>query len=148
MKRITPLPRKFRFQLWNPSHTWVFEILLSFRSVDVKLVRTTLSCFYTQSSSRTLAPPVLPQLLARDWLSFFSKYRRNSFLVKEVYSQSTFIPHATLLDQAFTHCPIFPTAGSEEPRPCFSSGVAILPLRWLRIFDLVSCYPTNISNPQ
>ena len=34
---------------------------------------------YTQSSSRTLAPPVLPQLLARDWLELL--FRVPSYVV-------------------------------------------------------------------
>ena len=129
MKRITPLPRKFRFQLHPTSHTWVFDILLSFRSVDVKLVRITLSCFTPNHHLEPLLLPYYRSCWHEIGWSFFSEYRHKSSSVKEVYNQTIFFPHAILLDQAFAHCPIFPTAGLNKPGPCFSSGVAILPLR-------------------
>ena len=129
MKCITPLPIEFRSQLRDPSSKLVFEILLSFRSVDVKLVLTTLSCFTPNHHPEPSLLPYYRSCWHEIGWSFFSEYRLNSSSVKEVYSQMTFFPHAILLDQAFAHCPIFPTAGSDEPGPCFSSGVAILPLK-------------------
>lgn len=129
MKCITPLPIEFRFQLRDPSSKLVFEILLSFRSVDVKLVRITLSCFTPNHHPEPSLLPYYRSCWHEIGWSFFSEYRLNSSSVKEVYSQMTFFPHAILLDQAFAHCPIFPTAGLNKPGPCFSSGVAILPLR-------------------
>ena len=39
-----------------------------------------------------------------------------------------FLVHAILLDQAFAHCPRFPTAGV-KPGPCLSPSVADHPLR-------------------
>ena len=43
------------------------------------------------------------------------------------YSQ--LITLATLLDQDFSHCPIFPTAALNKFRPCLSPNVAVRPLR-------------------
>lgn len=71
----------------------------------------------------------------------------NSFLLKEVYNHMIFFPHAILLDQAFAHCPIFPTAGSKEPRPCFSPGVAIHPLRLAKDLRLGKLLSYQLSNP-
>src|SRR3546814_2219637 len=46
--------------------------------------------------------------------------------VKELYNPKAFITHAALLDQAFAHCPIFPTAASRR-----SLGRVSVPV-WLR----------------
>ena len=37
-----------------------------------------------------------------------------SSLLTELYDPKAFIAHAALLDQAFAHCPIFPTAASRR----------------------------------
>ncbi len=37
-----------------------------------------------------------------------------SFPLTELYNPKAFITHAALLDQAFAHCPIFPTAASRR----------------------------------
>ena len=67
-----------------------------------------------------------------------------SSLLKEVYNPKAFFPHAALLDQAFAHCPIFPTAAS-----CRSLGRVSVPV-WpvtlsgrLPVVALVGHYPTN-----
>ena len=48
----------------------------------------------------------------------FAWYRQTlagiSSHAKEVYDPKTFVPHAELLDQAFAHCPKFPTAASRR----------------------------------
>ena len=43
--------------------------------------------------------------------------------------QNAVISHVILLGQAFAHCPIFPTAASNESGPCLSPGVVVHPLR-------------------
>ena len=75
---------------------------------------------------------------------FFSRYRQNSSLVKEVYNPKAFFLHAALLGQAFAHCPIFPTAASRRslgrisvPMWPFNLSVRLL------IVALVGLYPTN-----
>lgn len=63
---------------------------------------------------------------------------------KELYNPRAFITHAAWLDQAFAHCPIFPTAASRR-----SLGRVSVPM-WLIILSdqllivaLVSHYLTN-----
>ncbi len=67
-----------------------------------------------------------------------------SSLPTELYDPKTFITHAAWLDQAFAHCPIFPTAASRR-----SLGRVSVPV-WriilsdpLQIVALVSLYLTN-----
>jgi hypothetical protein len=45
--------------------------------------------------------------------------------MKELYNQIAFFIHVVLLDQAFAHCPKFPTADPyKEFGPCLSPNVA------------------------
>ena len=74
-----------------------------------------LHTLYAQSFRTTLAPYVLPRLLARSLPglihmvpSFFSSH------IKELYNPKTFFIHAALLGQSCLHCPIFPTAASRR----------------------------------
>ena len=67
-----------------------------------------------------------------------------SSLPTELYDPKAFITHAAWLDQAFAHCPIFPTAASRR-----SLGRVSVPM-WLIILSdqlwivaLVGLYPTN-----
>ena len=64
--------------------------------------------------------------------------------MKELYNPKAVITHAAWLDQAFAHCPIFPTAASRR-----SLGRVSVPM-WLIILSdqllivaLVSHYLTN-----
>ena len=64
--------------------------------------------------------------------------------LKVLYNPQAFFTHAVLLDQAFPHCPIFPTAASRR-----SPGRVSVPM-WLvilsdqlKIVALVSLYLTN-----
>ena len=64
--------------------------------------------------------------------------------LKVLYNPQAFFTHAVLLDQAFAHCPIFPTAASRR-----SPGRVSVPM-WLAILSdqlwivgLVSLYLTN-----
>src|SRR3546814_10320601 len=59
--------------------------------------------------------------------------------VKELYNPRAFITHAALLDQAFAHCPIFPTAASRRSLGRVSVPVWLIILSdQLRIVALVS----------
>jgi hypothetical protein len=67
-----------------------------------------------------------------------------SSLLKVLYNPQAFFTHAASLDQAFAHCPIFPTAASRR-----SLGRVSVPV-WLAILSdqlpivaLVGLYPTN-----
>src|SRR5205814_4136390 len=67
----------------------------------------------------TLAPYVLPRLLARSWPALLLPLpspppKKASSRSKEVYNPKAVIPHAASLHQACAHCAIFPTAASRR----------------------------------
>ena len=67
-----------------------------------------------------------------------------SSLLKVLYNPKAFFTHAALLDQAFAHCPIFPTAASRRSLGRVSVPVWLIVLSdQLRIVALVSHYLTN-----
>ena len=69
---------------------------------------------------------------------------RYSFLLKVLYNPQAFFTHAVLLDQAFAHCPIFPTAASRRSLGRVSVPVWLVVLsNQLLIVALVSLYLTN-----
>ena len=64
--------------------------------------------------------------------------------LKVLYNPKAFFTHAALLDQVFTHCPIFPTAASRRSLGRVSVPVWLIILSdQLRIAALVGHYPTN-----
>jgi hypothetical protein len=64
--------------------------------------------------------------------------------IKVLYNPKAFFTHAALLDQAFAHCPIFPTAASRRSPDRVSVPVWLIVLSdQLRIVALVGHYPTN-----
>ncbi len=67
-----------------------------------------------------------------------------SSLLKVLYNPQAFFTHAVLLDQAFAHCPIFPTAASRRSLGRVSVPVWLIILSdQLWIVALVSHYLTN-----
>ncbi len=61
-----------------------------------------------------------------------------------LYDPKTFITHAAWLDQAFAHCPIFPTAASRRSLGRVSVPVWLIILSdRLSVIALVSSYLTN-----
>ncbi len=63
--------------------------------------------------------------------------------LKGLYNPKAFFTHAALLDQAFAHCPIFPTAASRRSLGRVSVPVWLIVLSdQLRIVALVSSYLT------
>jgi hypothetical protein len=67
-----------------------------------------------------------------------------SFRTKAVYNPKAFILHAAWLDQAFAHCPKFPTAASRRSLGRVSVPVWLVVLSdQLQIEGLVSLYLTN-----
>ncbi len=67
-----------------------------------------------------------------------------SFPLTELYNPKAFITHAALLDQAFAHCPIFPTAASRRSLDRVSVPVSLVVLSdQLTILALVGRYLTN-----
>ncbi len=70
--------------------------------------------------------------------------RTISFLPRELYNPKAFFTHAAWLDQAFAHCPIFPTAASRRSLGRVSVPVWLIILSdQLLIVGLVSRYLTN-----
>ncbi len=64
--------------------------------------------------------------------------------LKGLYNPKAFFTHAALLDQAFAHCPIFPTAASRRSLGRVSVPVWLIVLSdQLRIVALVSSHLTN-----
>ena len=67
-----------------------------------------------------------------------------SSLSTELYDPKAFITHAAWLDQAFAHCPIFPTAASRRSLGRVSVPVWLIILSdQLPVLALVSHYLTN-----
>ncbi len=67
-----------------------------------------------------------------------------SSLAKEPYNPKAFFTHAEWLDQAFAHCPKFPTAASRRSLDRVSVPVWLVVLSdQLLIVALVSFYLTN-----
>ena len=67
-----------------------------------------------------------------------------SFQLKVLYNPKAFFTHAVLLDQAFAHCPIFPTAASRRSLGRVSVPVWPVALSGrLPVVALVSHYLTN-----
>src|SRR3954453_10824692 len=110
-----------------------------------------LRALYAQSFRTTLAPYVLPRLLARSWPVLLlhipsptPHVESASSVLKEVYNPKAVIPHAALLDQASAHCPIFPTAASRRSLGRVSVPVWPVTLSGrLPVKALVGHYPTN-----
>ncbi len=68
----------------------------------------------------------------------------HSSLPTVLYNPRAFITHAALLDQAFAHCPIFPTAASRRSLGRISVPVWLIILSdQLPVVALVSRYLTN-----
>ncbi len=68
----------------------------------------------------------------------------HSSLSTVLYDPKTFITHAAWLDQAFAHCPIFPTAASRRSLGRVSVPVWLIILSdQLPVLALVSFYLTN-----
>ena len=64
--------------------------------------------------------------------------------MKVLYNPKAFFTHAAWLDQAFAHCPIFPTAASRRSLGRVSVPVWLIILsNQLTIVVLVSLYLTN-----
>ncbi len=68
----------------------------------------------------------------------------SSSQLKVLYNPQAFFTRAALLDQAFAHCPILPTAASRRSLGRVSVPVWLFVLSdQLQIVALVGHYPTN-----
>ena len=107
-----------------------------------------LQTLYAQSFRITLAPPVLPRLLAQELAGAYSSDTViYSSLKKEVYDPQAFFPHAALLHQAFAHCGKFLTAASRRSLDRVSVPVWLIILsNQLLIVALGGFYPHQLAN--
>ena len=65
-------------------------------------------------------------------------------ILTELYNPKAFITHAASLDQAFAHCPRFPTAASRRSLARVPVPVWLIILSdQLPVYALVGRYPTN-----
>src|SRR5699024_7378402 len=110
-------------------------------------VTNRLRTLYSQEVRRTLAPYVLPRLLARSEPELLLKVpsrRKASSQLIEVYNPKAVIPHAASLHQACAHCAISPAAASRRRLGRVSVPVWPVPLSGrLPVKALVGHYPTN-----
>ena len=99
----------------------------SFSKIEFQALTTNLlnrlRTLYAQLFQITLAPPVLPRLLARELAGTKTSFNNVIIILNErtlqlkaviIFKKITiflYIIHIILLDQTFVHCPIFLTAG-------------------------------------
>jgi hypothetical protein len=69
------------------------------------------------------------------------------FPTKRTLQPAAFIIHVTLLDQAFAHCPRFPTADLEKFGPYFNPNVIGRPLRPTEGLRLGRPLPYQLPDP-
>ncbi len=150
--RISPLHPEFRFPLPNSSSLVLKDNPGLSPGLPLSTWRTACAPFTPSNSEQRLQPPYYRGCWHGVSRCLFLRYRQtssisstgSSSLRKEVYNPKTFIPHAAWLDQAFAHCPRFPTAAT---RRCLGRvSVPVWPISLsarLPIVALVGCYLTN-----
>ncbi len=150
--RISPLHREFHYPLPYSSQA-VSDAL---PGLSPGLSRPTDPAAYTRftpnDSEQRLHPPYYRGCWHGVSRCLLRGYRQNYKILTcsfsspptGLYDPKAFITHAAWLDQAFAHCPIFPTAASRR-----SLGRVSVPV-WLAILSdqlpvlaLVGHYPTN-----
>ena len=77
-------------------------------------LQSSLRTLYAQSFRTTLAPFVLPRLLARSLPELFLPLPSSFSWVKDLYNPRAFFSHAASPGQSCLHCPVFPTAASRR----------------------------------
>ena len=103
-----------------------------------------LHALYAQLFRLTLAPSVLPRLLARSLPVLLLRVTSFSSPLKVLYNPKAFFTHAAWLHQSFLHCAIFPTAASRRSLGRVSVPMWLIILSdQLEIIALVSLYLTN-----
>ena len=149
---ISPLHPEFRLPITN-SRQAVSEASPRL-SPGIPLQTDSSACapFTPSNSEQRSGPPYYRGCWHGVSRPLFLRYRQAgdisspgcSSLRKELYDPKAFITHAAWLDQAFAHCPIFPTAAT---RRCLDRvSVPVWPINLsarLPIEALVGCYPAN-----
>ncbi len=150
--RISPLHREFRDPLPYSSRAVSSALPGLSPGLSHPTYTTAYVRFTPNDSEQRLHPPYyrgcwhgVSRCLLRRYRQFKQVLTaRFSSLPTKLYDPRAFITHAAWLDQAFAHCPIFPTAASRR-----SLGRVLVPV-WLIIlsdqlpvFALVGLYPAN-----
>ncbi len=135
--RISPLHREFRDPLLYSSPTVSNALPWLSLGLSHPTYRTAYVRFTPNDSEQRLHPPYyrgcwhgVSRCLLKRYRQIYGVLTRNvSSLSTELYDPRAFITHAAWLDQAFAHCPIFPTAASRR-----SLGRVSVPV-WLIILS-------------
>ncbi len=150
--RISPLHREFRYPLPYSS----YAVSSALPRLSPGLSHSTYIAAYTRftpnNSEQRLHPPYYRGCWHGVSRCLLRRYRQISrvlacclsSLPTVLYDPKTFITHAAWLDQAFAHCPIFPTAASRRSLGRVSVPVWLIILSdQLPVLALVSRYLTN-----
>ena len=150
--RISPLHLEFHSPLTNSSLAVSKAIPRLSPGLSLQTDQAACAPFTPSKSEQRLQPPYYRGCWHGVSRCLFLRYRqtwrisspRCSSLRKELYNPKAFVVHAAWLDQAFAHCPIFPTAATRRCLGRVSVPVwpANLSVR-LPIIALVGCYLTN-----
>ncbi len=150
--RISPLHLEFRFPLTNSSSAVSKALPKLSSGLPLWTCETACAPFTPSYSEQRLQPPYYRGCWHGVSRCLFLRYRQTggissldgSSLRKGLYDPKAFIIHAAWLDQAFAHCPRFPTAAT---RRCLGRvSVPVWPINLsarLPIVALVGCYPAN-----
>ena len=100
-----------------------------------------LHALYAQLFRLTLAPSVLPRLLARSLPVLLLWVTSSSSPLKVLYNPKAFFTHAAWLHQSSLHCAIFPTAASRR-----SPGRVSVPMWPVILSDRLEIVHLGTSN--
>ncbi len=150
--RISPLHLEFRSPITYSSLAVSKALPRLSPGISLQTDQAACAPFTPSNSEQRLQPPYYRGCWHGVGRCLFLRYRQTrsisstgcSSLRKGFYDPKAFIIHAAWLDQAFAHCPIFPTAAT---RRCLGRvSVPVWPINLsarLPIVALVSYYLTN-----
>ncbi len=150
--RISPLHPEFRSPLTYSSLAVSKALPRLSPGLSLQTYQTACAPFTPSNSEQRSQPPYYRGCWHGVSRCLFLKYRQAGVISyagcssfrKEFYNPKAFITHAAWLDQAFAHCPIFPTAAT---RRCLDRvSVPVWPINLsarLPIDALVGHYPAN-----
>ncbi len=120
--RISPLHPEFRSPLTYSSRAVSKALPRLSLGLSLQTGQATCAPFTPSNSEQRSQPPYYRGCWHGVSRCLFLRYRQAdgissigfSSLRKELYNPKTVITHAAWLDQAFAHCPIFPTAATRR----------------------------------
>ena len=150
--RIPPLHREFHSPLPVSSSAVSYGFPRLSRGLSHRTYQAACAPFTPSNSGQRLRPPYYRGCWHGVSRRFLWRYRQRSrvltriisSLLTTVYTPKGFLPHAASLDQAFAHCPKFPTAASRRSMDRVSVPLCPITLSGrIPVVALVSCYLTN-----